>query len=493
MIDHLLTRRWTEKIDDKWTFPGAVIEFWADVSDRWRSEQTQRNYVKDYELFIFPYLQDKPLEECAREAFDEIIDQLPERKRNQDMVCQEYTIRHFRHLIKRVLDVAEQKGVCGNTLWGTVYALDHVDNEEELAQSEHVKLRKSLSAVEEVRCASELLEDPAQSGEHMGLALMYGAGLRNSEACGVNFGDIRPILEHGEDYTVWVYRTTAVGGNQERFGGKTGNMPRIVPIPQRLLALIQRRRELLMEKVLNGSIPAEGGGVQSLTREQAENRVDGFPIACKGDQYMQRCSASSLTKAGVQLLRKIKVEQQMLALVDRQLQHDGIREKDPTAYLLRRNMGTHLYLLGLSESEIQYIMGHEIESGEKRSYYGNRDMLLSLARKMKLRPVVNEIPEQPVWLAEQPEEEWRFAYDLEMQFGDVRKGDRIRLTIQQVEPRSETEVKILGPAIGEAEQHNCSCPLDSMACILRDYHHLYATAEKRVSAAMERALQALNE
>ena len=44
------------------------------------------------------------------------------------------------------------------------------------------------------------------------------------------------------------------GTNQEQEGGKTSNVSRIVPIPQRLLKLLMERRAWLTEKVLNGEI-----------------------------------------------------------------------------------------------------------------------------------------------------------------------------------------------------------------------------------------------
>ena len=68
-----------------------------------------------------------------------------------------------------------------------------------------------------------------------------------------------------------------------------------------------------------------------------------------------------------------------------------LREKDPTTYLLRRNLGTHLYLLGLDEAEIQYIMGHSIEDPYIiRNHFENEDLLYEIYRKMKNRPLLND-------------------------------------------------------------------------------------------------------
>ena len=46
--------------------------------------------------------------------------------------------------------------------------------------------------------------------------------------------------------------------------------------------------------------------------------------------------------------------------------------------------------MGLTEAEIQYIMGHDIEDPyESRNDFTNEDKLYQIKRKMELRPLVN--------------------------------------------------------------------------------------------------------
>lgn len=69
----------------------------------------------------------------------------------------------------------------------------------------------------------------------------------------------------------------------------------------------------------------------------------------------------------------------------------GEIEKDPTTYLLRRNYATHLDILGFEENEIQYLMGHDIEDDmDKRNFYRNEERLIEIAKKLEMRPLVNE-------------------------------------------------------------------------------------------------------
>ena len=64
--------------------------------------------------------------------------------------------------------------------------------------------------------------------------------------------------------------------------------------------------------------------------------------------------------------------------------------KDPTAYLFRRNFGTHLHILGLSEPEIEYVIGHDIDDPyETRNEFVNEEKLFAIKQKMDCRPLVN--------------------------------------------------------------------------------------------------------
>ena len=134
-------------------------------------------------------------------------------------------------------------------------------------------------------------------------------------------------------------------------------------------------------------------------------------------------------------------------------------EKDPTAYLLRRNFGTQFYLLGLEESEIQYIIGHEIEDpGEMRSIFRSEEKLHPIAQKMALRPIVNEIPDmpEPKYLIAAPKKVFRgqlFCHQLQI---GVDGSLCLRVRISQREPGSRMRVELIPSQItfqGTHTQH----------------------------------------
>ena len=63
-------------------------------------------------------------------------------------------------------------------------------------------------------------------------------------------------------------------------------------------------------------------------------------------------------------------------------------EKEPTAYLLRRNFATYIYLLGFSDTDSQYIMGHKIEDGKntKAMLASDERMLYNLWKRIEYGP-----------------------------------------------------------------------------------------------------------
>ena len=175
-------------------------------------------------------------------------------------------------------------------------------------------------------------------------------------------------------------------------------MYRFIPVPQHLLTLIQKRREFLINGILSGEIVVPPSAISSVQdQEKVASYVDDLHIACRGDNYFSVCVAGDLSRAGAKLLSEAKANERMMAIIDQTLhteasEKEGFKEKDPTAYLFRRNLGSHLYFLGLTDNEIQYIMGHDIENdNDERFYYRNEEKLYPIARKMGQRPIVNDI------------------------------------------------------------------------------------------------------
>ena len=478
MDDIEFTRRWDAETKGKPTFAGVLIKHWDRVSKAWKAASTQKTYISDYENYILSELQDHPLEEYSREDFDRIVESIPRKKASEGRVCNEQTIRHIKHIIRRVLEVAEEVHVCKDVLWGSDYVLSETAEEEKLCQEEYVKLRKSFTIHEEISIANRILCDPNQEAEKFGLALMFCLGLRNNEACGADFGDINPLDCDPSIQTLWVYKSTEKGTNSQRFSGKTNNVSRIVPLPTKLSDLLQKRRALLEEHIASSAIP------EGISKEEyIKTEVDAMPIVGLGPDFDERCSAPILTSAGTTLLKEIKFEQEQLALIDRDIRmpgrtEEGIAEKDPTAYLFRRNLGTHLYLLGLEESEIQYIIGHEIEdASDERSFFRNEEKLYPIAQKMSLRPVVNTITSMP----ETTMGSYYSHHDVnkEQLNINVEKKARYRLFIRQREPFSDLQIKLKPGSIGMSGHYTafpCDEPFSETLSITNEYLTRYQKA-----------------
>lgn len=489
IVDEILGTDFTEKIGEDWTFAGVLIEYWEDVSRSWKASVTQTTYLKDYKKYVLPYLDDLPLKDCARENFDRCLELLPETKKKEGLTYNLGVERHIKWIIKKVLEAAEKNDVCPDILWGTDYSFPAEVTEETLNANELVKLRKSFQISEEANISCLILEDPQQSGENFGLALMFGLGLRNNEACGTKFGDIQPFLCDKNRYYMRIYSSTALGTNAERYGGKTSNMARFIPIPRKLLTLLFRRRELLYHLISDGKLKIDDeSGQNKLDDLQINTFIDRLPIACRGEDFINPCSAKVLTQAAKKLLKTINLEQDILSLIDREFRRagrteDGIKEKEPTAYLFRRNLGTHLYLLGLNDSEIQYIMGHDIEDdNEERHFFRNEEKLYPIALKMEKRPIVNDINDREkkdmsgYWLAE------RNAYQEEIHIPVSEKLKKVIVTVEQREPLSNLQLRVSGPVKGKCEQFACETPLDETMSITKVYHDQYGKKTARLDS-----------
>jgi len=316
--------------------------------------------------------------------------------------------------------------------------------------------------------------------------------------------DIRPMDCDPSQLVLIVYKTVAIdekgqkhGKKRQKYGGKSSNVSRVIPIPAMLKDLLEQRRALLLEKPLSGELPMPAekkkrGRPAADPAEAANSYVDRLPIACAKDDLKKRCDPALLTRAGSMLLRRAQVEEEMLAMIDREVraQHrtkEGVLEKDPTAYLLRRNLGTHLYLLGLEGPEIEYIIGHEIEDPQdERSFYRNEEKLYPIAQKMARRPIVNpdaaqskEMPE--VWMRSDVFTQ-RNVYKEALSIPVPVPGIRLRLRIRQRELKSRLRIRIAHTGIesirGKAIRYENQEPFEA-AMSTKEYINAYARGQRK--------------
>lgn len=376
--------------EDKYTFCGVLEYRYNHIARYWNAE-TRRKHEREYNNIILPALKnhdDKTIREYTRSDYEEAIESIKERGYEQQGIVYPYSessIRNFENLIYYVVFQASVYGLCDNVLWGTKFVLDMPDESDEI--EERVTLKKSLSVAQEKRFCREVMSDVAEDGAVVALLIMWALGPRNGEACGLNYGDIKQLEGHPDCYTVWIYKSTKIKSSELQSGGKTYNTGRIVPVSEKLLDFLNERKALVCKI-------AESQGV--------EVDIDSLPICCDGeldwedDNYLNRCKADRVTMAAHEVFENAGISPKMLAFLDAELAEGNtaavLKEKEPTAYLLRRNFATQMCILGLSYPEMQYLMGHDVEDAyESRNEFVDSDRIYSMHLKLKQRQLLNHV------------------------------------------------------------------------------------------------------
>lgn len=468
-----LNESWTREIfgaendryDNGLTFCGAYEECFFDIS-LYRSKQTTDQYNRYYDTLILPALKDhnsKCIWEYTREDFEEAVLSIQEEgyfQKGKRKAYAEATIRVFRMLIFDVVFHASAEGLCENVFWGTdFYREKEISPEEEIEK--RVVLKKSLSVQQEWDLYSALTEDVCEDGAAVGLLLMFALGLRNAEACGLNFGDIKPLRDHPDCKTVWIYKTTKVGTNTLQTGGKTINSGRIIPIPGKLAEFLTRRREAILCKL------------QCLPDQ--EFQIDSLPVCCDGEigdeieNCKKRCSSQDISNIAHAYFEKAGIYSDQIAFIDAELSSDKtasvLKEKDAKAYLLRRNFATHMHILGLSTAEMQYLIGHNVEDAyETRNEFVNEERIYAMHLKLANRPILNEIRNDG------------HSNHIRCVPGSVSK---IRIVAN--EPAEEIDVKLSAPSKAKVDSQifteGTRIHASRKVSILSEYLHAYTKAK----------------
>ncbi|MCR5357029.1 MAG: hypothetical protein K6E63_06465 [Lachnospiraceae bacterium] len=393
MAKTLIDDQWIREIyknnQKEYTFCGALEYRYKHIAKNWNAE-TRKKHEREYNSIILPALRDhnnKTIREYSKEDFEEAIEQIKDKGYVQEGIRHQYSessIKNFENLIYYVVYQSSVYGLCNDVLWGTKFVLDIADEKEEIEA--RVFLKKSLSVQQEKNFRNEVLSDVDEDGAVVALLLMWGLGVRNAEACGLNYGDIKPLEGHPECYVAWIYKSTKIDSNKLQSGGKTYNTGRIIPVPEKIVEFLKLRKERILK-----IITAQGEEVID---------VDGLPICCDGwidvdnKNYARRCTADSVTVAAHDIFGRSGITSKQLAYLDVELSEGDtaslLKEKDPTAYLLRRNFATQMCILGLSNSEMQYLIGHCVEDAyESRNEYVDDDRIYSMYLKLNQRELLN--------------------------------------------------------------------------------------------------------
>lgn len=295
-----------------------------------------------------------------------------------------------------------------------------------LEDSKVIKKREKLAVTRSFTVRSQILitlwikaKDPLVCSHfELGFIIMFFAGMRVNESCGLVFGNVKMICD-GSVPSIIVARSTKIKSREHKPGSKTKNADRIIPIPGFLFEFIQKRRE----KYLNAGF--------------SDDEIDLIPVI--SDDKGTGISAVELSSYIRILFRNFKIgsgkkkeeifssEQFASLIIDLNQQRKNtadsnyLGEKDLTAYVLRRNFATMNSSIGLSDQEVQYIMGHEVE-GDVRSFYLNDDQLSIIAEKMSHNPLYSFWSAEPL---NYHESERKFR---------IEGNSRVYIRIETVEP-----------------------------------------------------------
>ena len=441
------------------TFCGVIEKLFKEISYTWKSKDTIKQNLSSFDNVILPALEghdSKRICDYSYEDYIEAINRIRQKGyiNNQGIkyLYAESTMRSFENLIYIVVFRASVYGYCNNVLWGSSFEIQVPTVERKI--EEKTRLKKSLSVKEDHRLAKRLLDDPCMPGEEVGVLLMYSLGTRNGEACGLNYGDITTLDSYPDDHVVWIYKSTIPNTSILQSSGKTWNSGRIVPLPVKVYKLLQERKEKIKQYLISIG--------------ESVDIIDTLPIACVGrfDQegnYNKRSSARHLTGAAKSIFQEIGLEPRTLAYIEAEVSENDlehvINEKDPTAYLLRRNYATHLAILGFSNAEIQYLIGHDVEDAyEVRNEFVDDDRLHLMYEKLLQRPLLNDMDDNnTVTLTIGPLEEVRV--------GVVGKepGDDIHISVRK-----------LGSDISAISYSGHHAPkYDRTINIMAEYHRQY--------------------
>lgn len=368
-------------------FLGCLRKYLGDKGEEWMisrrwNNKTNNDYIKNYyEGRILKYIDlHIPISDFTDDDVDDLlyaIESSPEEAGNKTIGSK------CRQLFWDVYEAGFRHGEYDDQLFWKRRGMlsDEEDDDSVNNKRKNRQLsRKSLEFREEVELFNHFINvDPlVEDGRTYGAMLMFSLGLRNNEAAGASFENIVHIPDK-HFHALYIIKTTVGDTNELKSGGKTYNAARILP-------LFPFLKDLLFERLKAIT------GKESV--EEAMKIGGQYPIACRGTDFTTRCTRNDISSKARELFKMYGIldrdaftEAALSEILRDKLLANDIGEKNVTAYLLRRGTATHLYCLGLSPSQIQYYIGHEVEDqNELRNYFTNPDRLEDLYRILLKHP-----------------------------------------------------------------------------------------------------------
>ena len=432
---------------EKFTFSGVIYTFYDQVAARWHS-QTPIRYLAEYYNHILYSMKNVPIEDYTKNMMAEFLEKI--RRESANNIYADEKVRHFEWLIKVVYITALKNSVIKKDALGLMLdRLNLKDDEGNYENSDRIAVvKRSFGPYEVVLIlnwynSQKKLEQEAISGEDIGIILMLFAGLRNQEACGLDYKGIEKFLADREEFYCLVLTQVVKSGNDSPTNiMKTVNAFRTIPIMKDLSDFLIRRKEYLIEKIIREN---------NVDYETAKNMVEGLPVANTRNDFRERCSVDRLSERARELFKQLGIGKMVedayeeMSLFNSEY-NDYFEEKEPTAYMLRRNFATYIYTLGFSDNESQNIMGHKIDEDYrlKSAYASDPNLLHKLWKRIEAGPysvycsnTLHQIDETKI--SKVPFEQ-EFIHDVLLRFSDLSDRSKIYLQIASDEPSDEIKV-----------------------------------------------------
>ena len=373
------------------TFCGVLEEFYKTIAKGWNNA-TRTKYDKDYNNVILPRIDNhnqKIISDYKKEDCEAVLLRIQNDgyySKGEKQQYSESQMNHYKYLIYSVIQQAVIAGYCQDFLWGTKFEIT-IDREALAIKSKTI-IKKSLSIQQEKRLVSRIMETPREDGKSVALLLMFSLGLRDGEACGLDFGDIYELPYYSGCYVAIVKQSTIPNSSILQSSGKTWNSGRRIPIPGKVVEFLLERKRIIKEIVALKELHCD---------------VDRLPVAGLGylDENIGelgiRLRADYVTEEARNVFKDVGIASEVLASLEIEMEEESARlevtESNVTAYLLRRNFATHLKILGLDYPDIQYLLGHCIEDPYVSRPDYTDSKLYMLSQKMANRPLLNKMTE----------------------------------------------------------------------------------------------------
>ena len=264
-------------------------------------------------------------------------------------------------------------------LYDTVTGLPHVFFPIEMGRRTQDEQPKCLPDSVRVKLAASLIR-LTDNGLALGVAMMFLLGLRTAEACAARIGDL--IMRDG--YVVYPVLAQLQDGERTDVL-KTAAAYRITVGGKLLYDLIVQRMDYLCSQGIS------------------EKDLLIMPVASVPADPRRFAAASKLSDYAKRLILACGYSpQQMLGMSGWMRREpdivDGEREKDPTAYLLRRDWTSRaLNVCGMRAEDVDYLLGHVRHNKTGIVDYTARETQAQLADQLERHVLLPEHSTNPAF------------------------------------------------------------------------------------------------